>query len=228
MTNISTPIKVLLVCVPAVMMAVVFLIMTKGGSYEVPPAMTVQEKKARFQSIVLPAIDSVYAELMEQYQQADKLIESGDGHKLADLKEKYQVTSNEGLLLALKPHPKSIALAQAAIESSWATSRFFREANNVFGVWSFDADEPRIAAGEQRGDKTVWLKKYPTVEASVKDYFRILAQGKAFNEFRKLKMKTSDPYALVTKLDKYSEKGTEYGKDLSAIIEFNKFFSHDS
>ena len=50
----------------------------------------------------------------------------------------------------------------------------------------------------------------------------------AFNEFRKLKMETSDPYALVKKLDRYSEKGNEYGKELSSIIQFNKFHTYDT
>ena len=92
--------------------------------------------------------------------------------------------------MALKPHPKSIALAQAAMESSWATSRFFTEANNVFGVWSFNESEPRIAAGKKRGNKTIWVKKYHSIKASMQDYYRTLARGVAFSEFRKLKMET--------------------------------------
>ena len=130
--------------------------------------------------------------------------------------------------MALKPHPKSIAVAQAAMESSWATSRFTRVANNLFGVWSFDEDEPRVAAGEQRGDKTIWVKKYSSFEDSIRDYYRTLARGDAYKEFRQLKMTTDDPYALVKKLDRYSEKGAEYGKELSSIMKFNKFDKYDA
>ena len=129
--------------------------------------------------------------------------------------------------MALKPHPKSIAIAQAAMESSWATSRFFREANNVFGVWSFNEDEPRIAALKKRGDKTIWVKKYNTVEEAVYDYYRTLARSGAFAEFRQTKMITSDPFILVTKLDRYSEKGSVYGEELISIIKFNKFNNYD-
>ncbi|MFT6915295.1 MAG: Bax protein [Motiliproteus sp.] len=219
------------VTIPTVIIALALLFMPEGKKEEerreAPVSMTVLEKKARFKALVLPAVDSVYAALLEQYQQTEKLIASGDDAELAPLRVEYRVTSNEGLLMALKPHPKSIALAQAAMESSWATSRFFREANNIFGVWSFDADEPRIAAAEQRGDKTIWLKKYSSIEASIEDYYRVLARGSAFKEFRALKMQTSDPYALVTKLDRYSEKGAEYGKELSSMIKFNKFYAHD-
>jgi hypothetical protein len=41
-------------------------------------------------------------------------------------------------------------------------------------------------------------------------------------------MKTDDPYVLVTKLDRYSEKGSVYGKELSAIIKFNHFDDYDN
>ena len=119
-------------------------------------------------------------------------------------------------------------MAQAAMESSWATSRFFLEAKNVFGVWSFDEDEARIAAKQQRAGKTVWVKKYSSIDASIRDYYRTLARGDAFKEFRALKMKTSDPFLLVAKLDHYSEKGADYAKELSSIIRVNKFDAYDA
>jgi Bax protein len=192
------------------------------------PAMTVQEKKAIFRSIIVPAVDNVYANLMKQYNAIKKIIYAGQSNDVIEkLKVEYKVSTNSELLMALKPHPKSIALAQAAMESSWATSRFFKEANNVFGVWSFDKDEPRIAALEKRGDKTIWVKKYNTVEEAVYDYYRTLARSLAFAEFRQNKMLTSDPFVLVTKLDRYSEKGSVYGEELTSIIKYNKFDEHD-
>ncbi len=125
--------------------------------------------------------------------------------------------------MIIKPPPKSIAIAQAAIKSSWATSRFFRKAYNIFGVWSFDEDEPRIAALEKRGNKTVWLKKYSSVEDAVYDYYRTLARSDAFADFRLAKMQTNDPFLLVTKLDSYSEKGSLYGEELISIIKFDNY-----
>lgn len=192
------------------------------------PKMTVQEKKARFKELIVPAVNDVYAELMSQYQEVSQAIDSGSNSKKIDqLKVEYKATSNEELLMAIKPHPKSIAIAQAAMESAWATSRFFREANNIFGVWSFDEDEPRIAALQKRGDKTIWVKKYSSVKAAVKDYYRTLGRSSAFKEFRELKMQSNDPFELVTKLDRYSEKGAEYGHELTSIIKFNKFDAYD-
>lgn len=191
------------------------------------PTISVQEKKANFKAAIVPAVNKVYTDLMEQYLEIEKDLQAGNGDNYAKLQQQYRATNNDELLMALKPHPQSIAIAQAALESSWATSRFFREAKNVFGVWSFNADEPRIAAGKKRGNKTIWIKKYSSVEDSVRDYYRTLARGGAFKEFRQLKMETNDPFKLVKKLDRYSELGAKYGEELTAIIKFNKFDDYD-
>lgn len=194
---------------------------------ELPP-MSVQEKKARFSQLIVPAVNNVYDDLMKRYQEVKAVVDAGETNDdIEELKTEYKVTSNEDLLMAIKPHPKSITIAQAAMESSWATSRFFNEANNIFGVWSFDQDEPRIAAGQKRGDKTIWLKKYGSIEDAVYDYYRTLGRSDAFAAFRATKMSTDDPFVLVTKLDKYSEKGSAYGEELTAIIKFNKFDQYD-
>ena len=194
---------------------------------QVPPNMTVQEKKARFKAIMLPVAKEVYDELLQRYKDVAAEIKDGNGAQFTDLKEEYKASSDTALLLALKPHPISITLAQAAMESAWASSRFFTEANNVFGVWSFDENEPRIAAGEKRGDKTIWVRKYSSVKEAVIDYYRTLARGSAFEEFRVARMKTSDPHQIVKKLDHYSEKGAKYAEELSAIINYNKFQQYD-
>ena len=192
------------------------------------PRVSVPEKKLRFAEIIVSPVNTVYTDLLQQYRDITESIQTDPlDSKLSALKEEYRANDNRELLMALKPHPRSIAIAQAAMESSWATSRFFKEANNVFGVWSFSANEPRIPAGEKRGDKTIWIKKYSSIEDSVRDYYRTLARGSAYKEFRELKMVTDDPYQLVKKLDHYSEKGAEYGRELAEIIHFNKFNRYD-
>jgi len=190
--------------------------------------LSVKEKKERFVKLLQPAVTKVFNKLNAQYLEVKEKVEKNiEDKRIEKLKATYKVSSNEELLLALKPHPISIALAQAAMESSWATSRFFNKANNVFGVWSFNKDEPRIAAGEKRGEQTIWLKKYNSIEESVEDYYKVLARSQAFSEFREQKIQTDDPHILVKFLDKYSEKGDEYGKELSAMIKFNKFAKFD-
>ncbi len=49
----------------------------------------------------------------------------------------------------------------------------------------------------------------------------------AFEEFRKERVLSNNPYILVTKLDRYSEKGALYGIELEKMISFNKFMQYD-
>lgn len=195
----------------------------------IPEDMTIEEKKNRFLHLMLPPVKSVFSQLEERHKRVRAKIKSGKEQKeIGKLKKEYKAETDKELMMALKPHPVSIVLAQAALESSWATSRFFFEARNIFGVWSFDPGEPRIAAGEKRGNKTVWVKKYDTLEASVKDYYRILGRSPAFKEFRELRLKTNDPFKLVRELENYSEKRDEYTEKLSAMIRFNNFTKYDN
>jgi len=194
----------------------------------VPKKMSVQEKKQRFRDLVVPAVEKVYADLDAQYSEAKKLIDTGKSNANIDrLMKLYYAKSPEDLLMRMKPHAKSVAIAQAAMESAWATSRFSRVATNFFGVWSFNKNEPREAAGEKRGSQTIYVKKYSSVEDATRDYYKVLATGKVFEAFRIQKMKNNNPYDLVKKLDKYSEKGAEYGKELTAMIKYNRFYKFD-
>jgi len=194
----------------------------------IPKKMSVQEKKQRFRDLVIPAVEEVYADLQKQYLATKKQIDSGKiDAKIEKLIKFYSAKNPQDLLTRMKPHAKSVAIAQAAMESSWATSRFTREANNLFGVWSFNKNEPRVAAGKKRGKKTIYVKKYSSIEASIRDYYKVLATGRIFKKFRAEKMKSNNPYKLVKTLDKYSERGAEYGKELASMIKYNRFYKFD-
>ncbi|AXX93570.1 hypothetical protein CPU12_11240 [Malaciobacter molluscorum LMG 25693] len=188
----------------------------------------VSVKKKRFINMMLKPLDEVYNDLKSRYLRVKKDIDENNiTDEIKNLKEFYSVDSNEKLLYALKPHPKSIALAQGAMESAWGQSRFFKEANNMFGVWSFNKDEPRIAANSKRGTKTIWLKKYSSVKDAIKDYYETLSKSPAFKAFRKQNYENPNPYILVKKLDRYSEKKALYGKELASVIKYNNFTKYD-
>ena len=122
----------------------------------VPQNMSVTEKKRRFRCLVQADIEAVFSELQAEYTLVQTAVsQNGDSEKLMRLRLKYAVETNQDLLIAIKPHPQSIAIAQAAIESAWGTSRIFTEANNIFGIRPFKQDEPRIAANSKRGDKVI-------------------------------------------------------------------------
>lgn len=203
---------------------------------KVPEDITVEEKKLRFKALLVPPVIKVYDELNAEYQQVTQWMKIAEKRtrnarrarkKIAALKREYRATTNEELLAALKPHPPSIVLAQAALESAWGTSRFFVEARNVFGIWSFDENEPRIAAERQRGDQTIWLKKYKTIEDSVRDNYRVLARGSNYADFRKMRLVSNNPYELVSGLANYSEKGATYGEILTSMISYDHFTDFD-
>lgn len=190
--------------------------------------LTVAQKKQLFKDKLVPALNSAYKKLDDRYKEIKELINKDPkSHRIAKLKEEYNAKTNHDLLLKLKPHPKSVTLAQAAIESAWGTSRFFIKANNVFGVWSFNKKEPRIAASETRGVKTIYLKKYKSIEDSILDYYKILSKAGAYHKFRVQNYKDPNPYLLVKHLDKYSEKRAKYGEILTSVIGFNKFSEYD-
>lgn len=191
--------------------------------------ISVSDKKATFKKLIVPSTLKVYNELLDRYNFIKISIENKTNQEDIDrLKKEYKVSTDKELLKALKPHPVSIVLAQAAIESGWGTSRFFKEANNVFGIWSFNKNEPRILAGKTRGNKQIWLKKYASIEDSIRDNYKNLGRSPFFKEFREIRFKSSNPHELVTKLDRYSEKGDEYGKILSSLIKYNNFEEFDN
>ena len=203
----------------------------QGQNYRseiVPERMNVAEKKLRFRCLVQADIEAVFSELSAQYTLVLNLVsQDHDSEMLKQLRLKYEVETNQELLIAIKPHPRSITIAQAAIESAWGTSRIFTEAKNIFGIRPLSKDQPRIAAIKKRGDKTVWLRKYASIRESIADYYLVLGRASAYSEFRSLKMKTSDPHKLVMKLDNYSERKTGYVRELSAMIRHNKFHELD-
>lgn len=219
------PAHVLIAVVLILFVLVLLIWLAAPEKHPVPPDMTDAEKKERFLELMLPPIRKVASELEAAHQSAEQSIRAGKD--LNAMRQEYRAETDQQLLAALKPHPVSITLAQAATESAWATSRFFVEANNVFGVWSFDPDEPRVAAGSKRGDKTVYVKKFRSLESAVRDYYRVLARGEKFAEFRTMRLSTDDPFQLVKKLDGYSEIGAQYGEDLAAIIRRNEFQQYD-
>lgn len=209
------------------------LVITLPEKIEIAPKigntpLTVGEKKQRFKDILVPITQIVYQQLENRYLRVKKDIENNTNKKAIEmLKKEYKVKTNEKLLYALKPHPISIVLAQAAAESAWLTSRFTKEAYNIFGVWSFNKNEPRIAASGLRGEKTIYLKKYKTLKAAVEDYYKNIGRNWAYAEFRKQRTITNDPYILIDHLGSYSEKKDVYIKLLKSMIEYNEFHKYD-
>ncbi|HEY9117033.1 MAG TPA: glucosaminidase domain-containing protein, partial [Roseivirga sp.] len=190
------------------------------------------EAKIKFIEVILPAILVAKKQLEQDLIhligiEKRKVLSPQDSTFLNQLFELYKTDEIALLKRRLITHPTSIVLAQAAVESGWGKSRFFKEANNVFGVWSYDSDEPRIAASIKREDYQVYLRKYTHIEESVLDYFRTIARTQAYSAFRRKRAETQNIYELVPFLDKYSERGEEYIDQLLSMIRYNDFEKYD-
>tara|TARA_Y100001970_G_scaffold291939_1_gene431129 strand:- start:935 stop:2053 length:1119 start_codon:yes stop_codon:yes gene_type:complete len=127
--------------------------------------------------------------------------------------------------------PVSLAIAQAAKETGWGTSRFAQQGNALFGQWTYD-DNGIKPAGSDIGD-THKVMKFKILKASVRAYQRNLNTHKSYKKFRKVRAIQRDVYGslnsleLVKYLDKYAETGDEYTKILKQIIEQNKLTDFD-
>ena len=127
--------------------------------------------------------------------------------------------------------PVSLAIAQAAKETGWGTSRFALEGNALFGQWTFNGEgiKPK---GADIGD-THKVMKFKVLQASVRAYQRNLNTHSSYREFRKTRAIQRDNLGylnsleLVNYLDKYAETGIEYTKILKKIIEQNNLTDFD-
>jgi Bax protein len=123
--------------------------------------------------------------------------------------------------------PNSIVLAQAAVETGWGQSRFFVEARNIFGIWSYDENESRVVAGRTRSKKRIYVRSYLDLSGSVEDYFETLGRSPAYRSLRKACRQTNDPFQLVSHLKFYSERRSAYTRQLKAIIMQNNLTQYD-
>ena len=122
--------------------------------------------------------------------------------------------------------PTSIALAQAAKESGWGTSRFALEGNAIFGQWTWSGQG--IAPLDRESNKNHKILKFPILRASVKAYQNNLNTHKSYSKFRQKRLslrnknKKISGLELTETLNNYAQTGSEYTKILNQIIRQNR------
>ncbi|MDA7565479.1 glucosaminidase domain-containing protein [Candidatus Pelagibacter sp.] len=127
--------------------------------------------------------------------------------------------------------PVSMAIAQAAKETGWGTSRFAQEGNALFGQWTWSGKGIKPADAED--DSTHKVMRFKVLQASVKAYQRNLNTHSSYKDFRSAraelrdKEKKLDSMILTEYLDKYAETGKEYVKILQQIIRQNDLTDFD-
>ena len=194
---------------------------------------SVKLKKETFIKIVLPLIVAENEKILDDREKLKILVEkkfTTDSEKqwLRQKLLEYKVKRGdlEELLFRMDMIPVSIALAQAAKESGWGTSRFALEGNAIFGQWTWDGQG--IAPLKRDGDKNHKILKFPILRASVKAYKNNLNTHKSYLKFREKrkvlreKNKGITGLALTSTLKNYAQTGSEYTKILNQIITQNR------
>ena len=127
--------------------------------------------------------------------------------------------------------PVSLAIAQAAKETGWGTSRFAQQGNALFGQWTWSGEglKPKDAEKSQ-GHKVM---RFNVLQASVRAYQRNINTHSSYEDFRLARAKLRDlgepldSIILSAYLDKYAETGNEYIKVLQKIIQQNNLKDFD-
>ena len=194
---------------------------------------SVQLKKETFIKIVLPLIVAENEKILDDREKLKVISEKKFTSDLEKqwLRQKlleYKVKKGnlDELMRRMDMVPVSIALAQAAKESGWGTSRFALEGNAIFGQWTWDGQG--IAPLKRDGDKNHKILKFPILRASVKAYKNNLNTHKSYLKFREKrnslreKNKKITGLALTGTLKNYAQTGSEYTKILNQIITQNR------
>ena len=194
---------------------------------------SVKLKKETFIKIVLPLIVAENEKILDDREKLKVLKEKKFTSDLEKqwLRQKlleYKVKKGDfkELMYRMDMIPVSIALAQAAKESGWGTSRFALEGNAIFGQWTWSGQG--IAPLNRESDKSHKILKFPILRASVKAYKNNLNTHKSYAKFREKrnqlreKNKRITGLALTGTLKNYAQTGSEYTKILNQIITQNR------
>ena len=147
--------------------------------------------------------------------------------------KQYGVKNKDLLTLKFRMDevPISLAIAQAAKETGWGTSRFAIEGNALFGQWPFSGAGIKPLDVEE--NQTHKVMKFQVLQASIRAYYRNLNTHSSYKKFRKLRAEARDndeelaSFVLVDSLDKYAATGIEYTKTLKKIIKQNSLQDFD-
>ena len=197
-----------------------------------------KQRKEFFIQIILPLILQENNNIKLDRKRLFSIINKNNNSELEKkwLNKKYKqygVTNKDLSILKIRMDeiPVSLAIAQAAKETGWGTSRFAQEGNALFGQWTWSGEglKPKDADKSQ-GHKVM---KFNVLQASVRAYQRNLNTHKSYKNLRKARAelrdrnKPLDSLVLVKYLNEYAETGEKYVEVLTQIIKQNELKDFD-
>ncbi len=177
-------------------------------------------------------------EFIEQFFKTGVLNTKRDGIamlKMIKLKKYYKVKKlydYDSYMKKINIIPTSIILAQAALESGWGNSRFTKEANNIFGHWTYGS-KGLIPLRRNKGAKHK-IRIFDSLEDSLKAYLKNVNSNGAYKQVRNLREKTIKNNKPLNGLSiykgfiNYSQLKHEYLRRLKNMIIKNKLLQYDN
>tara|TARA_B110000305_G_scaffold65434_1_gene73128 strand:- start:3995 stop:5071 length:1077 start_codon:yes stop_codon:yes gene_type:complete len=198
-------------------------------------ALSGTAQKDSFIKIVLPLILASNEEISKRREAIKRGFENGDRTTLEKWAKLYKIDVTDQdkkvlmtrLLERADTIPVALALAQAAVESGWGTSRFAIQGNALFGQWAW-RDYAGIRPLDASDDRAV-VRSFGSLLGSVRAYMHNLNTHSHYQEFRKARLalrnrpKAGEAKMLVKYLDRYAEIGHAYVKKLEVLIRSNDF-----
>ena len=205
---------------------------------EIKMIESTKKRKEFFIQIVLPLVLKENNNIRLDRKMLFSIINKSNNTQLEKkwLEKKYKqygVNSKDLSVLKVRMDevPVSLAIAQAAKETGWGTSRFAQEGNALFGQWTWSGEglKPK-EADEDKGHKVM---KFNVLQASVRAYQRNLNTHRSYENFRLARAqlrdagKKLDSIILSQFLDNYAETGNQYVEVLQKIIKQNNLKDFD-
>ena len=198
-----------------------------------------QKKKDTFIKIVMPLILDENSKILDDRKKLFKILgkQSNTRGEKVWLKRRYKDYQIEKediaeLKLRMDVIPTSLAIAQAAKESGWGTSRFALEGNAMYGQWTWGGEG--IEPSKKDKEKEHKILKFPKLQSSVAAYMKNLNTHRGYSEFRDKRSKIREKKQEVNGLDlvdylyNYAQTGSEYVKTLKIIIQQNNLNDFDT
>jgi len=197
-----------------------------------------KEKRELFIKIILPLILDENQSILEDRKRLFKILgknfnTAGEKVWLKRRLKQYKIDNQDLSTLKIRMDiiPVSIALAQAANESGWGTSRFALEGNALFGQWTWS--KKGILPKNKDENKTHRVLQFQVLKASVKAYKNNLNTNNAYKEFREVRAQIRQNNKKIVGLDlveylkNYASIGEKYTAILKNIIVNNSLGDFD-
>jgi len=196
------------------------------------------KKRELFIKIVLPLILDENSKITEDRKKLFKILGKnfntvGERVWLKRRFKEYKIEDRDLAKLKMRMDiiPVSIAIAQAANESGWGTSRFALEGNALFGQWTWS--KKGITPKNKDPDQSHKILQFQILKASVRAYKNNLNTHNAYKEFREVRaqLRQEDKQIIGLDLTKYIKNyaaiGEKYVTIIEGIIEHNSLTDFD-